>query len=159
MTTIDTLRLELAEDPEGMNYAALSDPEAADLINAQNRTVLGTVRASEVRRFVLLNGIWPRIAAAAQGHADPTVQGTAITILQTLAPNSFDEIRMADPQVFGAVTQMLGTLVSAGVMTADQRDAMVALGNIPISRASELGLPHIHHTDIGLARQTSAGDA
>ena len=159
MTTIDTLRLELAGDPEGLNYAAMSDPEVADAINAPSRTVRGTVQASDVRRFVLLNGIWPRIAAAAQSHTDPTVQGTAITILQTLAPNSFDEIRMGDQQVFGAVTQMLGTLVSAGVMAADQRDAMISLGNVMISRATELGLPHVHHTDIGLARQSVEGDA
>ena len=66
MAMIDTLRLELANDPEGLGYTDKSDPEAADLINAQNRTVRGTVRASEVRRFVLLNGIWPKIAASAR---------------------------------------------------------------------------------------------
>jgi hypothetical protein len=34
MTTIDTLRLELAQDPEGLGYPGKSDPEAADLIEA-----------------------------------------------------------------------------------------------------------------------------
>lgn len=159
MTTIDTLRLELADDPEGIGYASMSDPEAADAINARNRPTRGTVPASDVRRYVLLNGIWPRIAAAAQSSPDPTVQGTAVTILQTLAPNSFDEIRMGDPAVFGAVSQMLNTMVTAGIMTDAQRLAMIALGNVSVSRASELGMPHIHHTDVGMARQTIVGDA
>jgi hypothetical protein len=159
MTTLDTLRLEMANDPEGLGYSGMSDPEVADALNAPSRQALGTVAASEVRRFVLLNGIWPSIANAAQGHADPTVRGTAVTILQTLAPNSFDQIRMGDSQVYNAVSQMLATLVSGGVMTADQRDAMIALGTVSISRATELGLPHISHVDVGMARLAIEGDA
>lgn len=155
MSTIDTLRQELADDPEALGYAELSDPAAADLINAANRPVRGTVPASDVRRYVLLNGIWPKIAAAAQSSSDTTVQGTAITVLQTLAPNSFDEIRMGDPAVFGAVSQMLDTLVSAGIMTLEQRDAMIALGDTTTSRAAELGLPNIHHMDVAEARNAN----
>jgi hypothetical protein len=152
MTTIDTLRMELADDPEGIGYASMSDPQAADAINACNRPTRGTVLASDVRRFVLLNGIWPRIASAAQSSPDPTVQGTAVTILQTLAPNSFDEIRMGDPAVFAAVSQMLDTMVTAGIMTDAQRIAMIALGDTHTSRAAELGLPNIHHLDVAESR-------
>lgn len=152
MTNIDILRSELTEDPEEIGYPGLSDPVAAERLNAPDRTVMGTVPSSDVRRFVLLNGLWPGIAAAAQSSPDPAVQGTALTILQTLAPNSFDEIRMGDAEVFTAVSQMLGTLVSAGIMTGDQRDAMIALGNRSVSRAEELGLPPVHHLDVAEAR-------
>lgn len=149
---IAALRTELTDDPLGIGYESMSDPEAAEALNAQTRPSTGTVLASEVRRFVLINGIWPRIAGAAQAHPDPVVQGTAITILQTLAPNSFDGIRMGDPTVAGAVTGMLDTMVSANLMTTGQRDGMIALGSILISRADELGLGRVSYIDIGEAR-------
>ena len=149
---IAKLRAELTEDPEGYGYADLPDPEAANALNAPTRPGKGTVAASEVRRFVLLNGIWPKLTAAEKAP-DPFIAGTAQTILQTLAPNSFDEIRMGDAEVAGAVGGMLNTMVSAGVMTEGERDRMMALGDILISRAEELGLGRVHHLDIAEARR------
>ena len=149
---IAKLRAELTEDPEGYGYADLPDPEAANALNAPTRPSRGTVAAAEVRRFVLLNGIWPRLTAA-QNAPDQFIAGTAQTILQTLAPNSFDEIRMGDPAVAKAVGDMLETMVAAGVMTADQRDKMMALGDVIISRAEELGLERVHHLDVAEARR------
>jgi hypothetical protein len=146
------LAAELADDPEGLGYAAMSDAQAADALNAPNRPGRKPVPASDVRRYVLLNGLWPGLQALSASGTDPVQRGTAMTILQTLAPNSFDSIRMNDPAIRGAVTQMLQTMVDAGVMAAAHRDAMVALGDAPVSRAEELGLPAVHHIDVAEAR-------
>jgi hypothetical protein len=152
MAVNEVLRQELTDDPEGLGYATLSDPQAADLLNTANRTVRGTAQASDVRRFVLIKGLWPKIAVAAQSAPDPVVQGTAITILQTLAPHSFEQIRMSDTEVFDAVSQMLDVMVGASIMTPEQKIAMIALGDVVISRAEQLGLGYIHHIDVAEAR-------
>jgi hypothetical protein len=150
--SLGTLRTELSGDPAGLGYQGLSDAQAADALNARTRPGKQPVPASEVRRYVLLNGLWPGLQNLAANGTDPVQKGTALTILQTLAPNSFDSIRMNDPAVAAAVTQMLQTMVDAGVMTAAHRDAMVALGDAQVSRAEELGLGHVHHIDVAEAR-------
>jgi hypothetical protein len=129
----------------------MADSAVADAINAPTRPGKRVVPASEVRSFVLLKGLWPRIQALTASD-DPAYRGTAITILQTLAPNSFDTIRMNDPEVAAAVFNMLSTMVAAGAMTEEQRDQLVALGDSMISRADELGLERVHHLDVAAAR-------
>lgn len=149
---IATLAAELSDDPLGLSYSAYSDAQVADLLNAPNRPGKRSVAASDVRMYVLLNGLWPALQAAALNPASPLIQGTAITILQTLAPNSFDQIRMNKPEIAGAVAQMLQVMVDAGVMTADQRAGLIAMGDANISRADELGLGTVYHLDVAEAR-------
>lgn len=150
------LQAEMTADPLSRGYADKADSLIAESLNEPNRPGRKVVPASDVRRFVLLNGIWPRIAALAQNPEDQEVQGVAITILQTLAPNSFDEIRMDDPEVTGAVSYMLGVMVSAGAMTTAQRSSMLAMGDTLVSRAQEIGLPPVHHLDVAAARALNA---
>src|SRR3954447_17457604 len=150
---IERLAEEIRQDPLGNGYADLGDPQVADRLNAPARPGKKAVPATDVRRYVLLHGLWPKLQAVAASSANPVWQGTAITILQTLAPNSFDQIDMADPDTAAAVGQMLTTMVDAGVLTAQNRDEMVALGNAQISRAAELGLGAVHHLDVAEARR------
>ena len=153
---LEALAAEIADDPLDVGYASMPDSAVAESLNTPARPGKKDVPASEVRRYVLLNGLWPRIQALAVSSPNPVYQGTAITILQTLAPNSFDVIRMTDPVVTGAVTQMLTTMVDAGAMSAANRDAMVALGDAQISRAQELGLGTVHHLDVAAAKTLNA---
>lgn len=152
MADIDILREEIVTDPLARLYADMADSEVADSLNAPNRPGRGPVSAASVRSYILLNGIWPRLQGLAAAAPDATVKGTAITILQVMAPNSFDTIRMNDPSVHAAVSAMLQTMVDAGAMTADQRAAMIALGDKMISRAEELGLTQVHHLQVAEAR-------
>lgn len=154
MADMNLLREEIAQDPLSRGYAGMADSQVADSLNAKDRPGRGVVPSSEVRRFVLLNGLWPRLQAVADNATDETQRGAAITILQVMAPNSFDEIRMNDPAVHGAVSAMLQVMVDAGAMTAEHRDAMIALGDRMVGRADELGIGFVHHLDVGTARQT-----
>ena len=149
---IQQLRDELTTDPENYGYASMSDNEVAESLNSPTIDAKGTVPASAVRSFVLLNGLWPRFSKASQTHEDANVQGTAETILQTLAPNSFDEIRMGDEPVYNAVDSMLSVMVSANLMTQEQKSQMMALGDTKISRAQSLGFGSVHHLQVGEAR-------
>lgn len=149
---LQVLAQELANDPLAVGYADMPDPDVADAINAPSRPAKVPVPAPDVRRYVLLKGLWPRIASLAQSSPNPLWQGTAITILQTLAPNSFDAIRMNDPDVASAVTQMLTTMVEAGALQQIHVDEMTALGDSLVSRGAELGLGHVNFMDVGMAR-------
>lgn len=149
---IQVLRDELSADPLGRGYDTMEDSAVADSLNEPNRPGKQPVPASDVRRYVLINGLWPRVQAVASSSSNAVHQGTAITILQTLAPNSFDVIRMDDPEIAAAVSGMLATMVDAGAMTPQHRDAMVALGDATVSRATELGLRVVHHLDVAEAR-------
>lgn len=149
---IQSLRDELTADPENIGYVNMTDAEVAEALNAPSIDAKGTVPASTVRSFVLLNGLWPRFSKAAQTHGDATVQGTAETILQTLAPNSFDEIRMGDQAVYNAVESMLSVMVSAELMTEEQKGQMMSLGDMKISRAQSLGFGSVGFLDVSEAR-------
>lgn len=153
MANIDILREEIMTDPLSKNYEAMADSEVADSLNMADRPGKKPVAATDVRLYILLNGLFPGIQNLAANGQDPTQRGTAITILQTIAPNSFDTIRMNLPNVHGAVSQMLQTMVDAGVMTAQHRTDMLALGDTLISRAQELGIPTVHHLDVAEARR------
>jgi hypothetical protein len=148
---LSKLAAEISADPLAVGYADMADSAIADSLNAPTRSGKRVVPASEVRSYVLLNGLWPRIQALT-ASTNPIHQGSAVTILQTLAPNSFDTIRMNDPAIAAAVFNLLSTMVTAGALTEEQRDAMVALGDAEISRAEELGLPPVHHLDVAAAK-------
>jgi hypothetical protein len=152
MANVDILRDEIANDPLSRGYAAMADSQIADSLNLPGRPGKRPVPATDVRLYVLLNGLFPGIQNLAATGQDPMQRGTAITILQTIAPNSFDTIRMNLPNVHAAVSQMLQTMVDAGVMTPQHRTDMLALGDTTISRAQELGLPTVHHLDVAEAR-------
>lgn len=150
---IAVLAAELANDPLGVGYLSLSDAQAADALNTPNRPGKKAVPASDVRMYVLLNGLWPTIGAIAQSSENPVHKGTAVTILQTLGAGSFDSIRMNRPEIAAGVATMLQTMVDAGAITAEHRAAMIAMGDAMISRADELGLGPVHHLQVAEARQ------
>src|SRR5688572_11392135 len=152
MANVDILRDEISNDPLGRAYSAMADSQVADALNFPDRPGKKPVPATDVRLYILLNGLFPAIQNLAANGQDPTQKGTAITILQTIAPNSFDTIRMNLPNVHAAVSQMLQTMVDAGVMTAQHRTDMLALGDTMVSRAQELGLSNVHHLDVAEAR-------
>jgi hypothetical protein len=155
MATVDILREEITNDPLSRGYEVLSDSEVADSLNTPDRPGKKPVPATDVRLYVLLNGLFPGIQNLAANGQNPSQKGTAITILQTIAPNSFDTIRMNLPNVNAAVGQMLQTMVDAGVMTPQNRTDMLSLGDTLISRAQELGLPTVHHLDVAEVRNGS----
>ena len=152
MANVDILREEICSDPLGKGYEAMADSQVADSLNLPDRPGKKPVPATDVRLYVLLNGLFPGIQNLAANGQNPAQKGTAITILQTIAPNSFDTIRMNLPNVHAAVSQMLQTMVDAGVMTDQHRTDMLALGDATISRAQELGLAPVHHLDVAEAR-------
>lgn len=146
------LAAELTNDPLGRGYASMSDSEIADSLNARDRPGRVPVPARDIRKYVLMNGLWPAIAMLAQStEASPQARGAAITLMQTLAPNSFDIVSLDEPAVFDAVSNMADAMIAAGAITEEHRNAVLAMGNGLTSRARELGLGVVSHADVAFA--------
>lgn len=153
MSDIDILRAELEVDPLGAGYSEMADSEVADALNAPSRPGKREVPANDVRMYVLLNGLWPAIQGVAASSPNPVHKGTAITILQTLGAGSFDTIRMNNPAIANGVAGMLQTMVDAGAITAEHRNAMIAMGDAQVGRAQELGIAYVDHLTVAEVRR------
>lgn len=147
------LAAEIVGDSLARGYAQMSDSEVADDLARIYRAGRQAVYARDVRRYVLLNGIWPAVQAlAADVNAALQSRGAAITFLETLAPNSFDQFNLQETAVYQGVDASLGMLQAAGVLTADQRADLLGLADTQMSRAHELGLDGLDHIDVARAR-------
>lgn len=149
---IAALRSELQNDPMNFGYSGMADSEVADSMNEPSRQGRKSVAATDVRLYVLLHGLWAEFEDVAKNNPEKLYRRTAISILQTLAPNSFDTIRMGNPQVYAAVGSMLQTMVDCGSMTQQNRQEMLSMGDVLISRADEIGLGTVHHIHVAEAR-------
>ncbi len=151
------LASELLDDPLGRGYASMSDREAVDSLNAANRAIRVSVSSRDIRKYVLMNGLWPRISGlASDPSADLNSRGAAITLLETIAPNSFDVVSMDDPQVYATVEAMANMMISAGTITADHRDAVLYMSEAIVSRAVELGIGSVDVGDVQTARKIAS---
>ena len=134
------LRSELMADPVALGYAGLTDPQAADRINATDtgRTLPRTaVPASEILGAVD-NGAWPSTA-----------------ILQDKLRNilSIDPVDAANDNI----RSVIGAIFPAGGTTGATRTRLLALSARTVSRAEELGLGVVTPGDVSLARSKQGG--
>ena len=102
-------------------YASLSDQEAADAVNAKTVTERQPVDSGELQDACMALGVWAKLEAAAEtGKADPPAS-LARTMMQRLNANR--PIDLDTP----AVQTMTANLISFGLMTQDDADAIAAL--------------------------------
>jgi len=140
MSDHNPLREELSK-PE---YAALSDQQVADAINAKTVPIVIRVENAEIKRQAIMAGIWPGIIAA-QRDANPQKAGLCIGVIEWL-----NDTRMPRTDMdLSAVKTMLTGLVSFSLMTEEQADAIDSLKNQSVSWTEYHGLPEI---GIGLIR-------
>ncbi|SRR5579884_2586314 len=150
MTDSNALKTELATDFAALGYAGKGDVDIAALINAQNPKF-------SVRQPVV--PVWRLLAWAAQNGRFAAIQTEA-----DAGTKGVKSIALAAMKVFGTVADfdvddagakaLLGAMVQAGVLTADDQTAFAALGDrSPASRAEVLWGPGtvVSHTDVAIA--------
>ncbi len=143
--SLQDLKDELTLDPLARNYAGMSDVEAADSLNAPNRTKLSPVVSSELLAWSgggAVNGSvkcrYERIQDAAAASADNTVRGACIAAMGMIERSDTSlDLSKSDRMA------MLDALVAGGVLTAAEKTEIVALGTVVASRADELGLGNV----------------
>ena len=138
----DALRDEIGR-PE---YAGLDDQQIADAINARRVSVRRPVQTWVVRQAAIEGGFWPSLVDARESST-PQVRALAISVLAWIDDQSgcIQSIDLDRP----SVVSMLAALVSAGIATQAQADALRALGDATIPWTQSVGLPEV---GIGLIR-------
>ena len=145
----EILTAELIADPLGRGYAEMTDQEAADAMNAVDRTRNKTPHKAplwQIKQLCLEQGVWFALKLAAA--TESPIQGAAATAVELIEDDRFENLDLDN----AAAQQMLAALAAGGVVTQAQSDAIYALGTETLSRAAELGLPTVALQDIEIAR-------
>ena len=127
---LQVLQAELTADPLARNYAGMTDQQAADALNAVNRTVIRAVMTgSEVA---------DGFDATEFGGLTDVKKARAMTLagIDRIDPQGFAQRVVVE--IFGAGSQTVSNLAAARQRT--------------ISRAEELGLPFVNGGDVHQVR-------
>lgn len=148
---------ELTGDPLGVGYASMSDAERLASLTAPTRSRprrLASIemfvwggqagRAARVRKAAMM---LPPYDSLPDEALAPAIIADAILSRDDAG---FDP---ADPEHVG----MIDALVTASVLTAGDKDALMARASEPCSRADELGLANLGRGHMATARQMTGG--
>lgn len=148
-----TLADELATDPLGRGYAAMSDEAVAASLMAVDRPRARLVSRGDLRqRFDNLADaqgmpVWETIEAHRNDQGALGIACRAALRLRD-APGDYPPIDVSAP-MFQA---QLAALVAGGVLTQEQAEGITAMGVEMVSRAEELGLGRVKPGYVAAAR-------
>jgi hypothetical protein len=141
--TLEELRAELAADPSELGYAPLvhvaADSELAVLLNTPRVPVLSYAAIADLQAALhsMLHSsnrsVWTLISRSATTHASETVQDVCQLIVD-ITQARYQSVNMGLP----LVDLSLGALVTAEILTEQQKTDLLELGRVNISRAEEL---------------------
>jgi hypothetical protein len=140
------LRDEILEDPERLGYANKSDYEIHLLLNAHSFTKRKPISLNRVLIWAARNSIITKLEAGATNQNNTVVNicKAALILLQSGALAELDVTHNDN-------LQMIDALVTANVFQANDRMALLALGDQPASRADVLGFASASHEDVAKA--------
>jgi len=128
----------LSDELSKPQYASLSDQAAADAINAKTVSVPQTVAIHKLKEYAIINGIWPKLKAG-QANSNPVVAALCVSVLDWVDDPRISTLDVNKPEV----QAMLDGLVSAGIMSANNKADVVAMGSKIVSWTSQNGLPEV----------------
>ena len=133
---IDALRDEIIKPA----YSGLTDQQVADAVNAKAVAVRRPVPTWAVRQAAIEGGFWAAIVEARDSSVD-AVRRLAVNVLAWIDDQSgtVQTVDMDRP----SVVAMRAALVSAGICTQAQADALNALADATIPWTESVGLPEI----------------
>jgi len=142
---LTALASEINNDPLALGYKALLTAgewqAVLPLLNELNYTTLGPVSAATAEAWAAA-GPYAAIVANASNSTSP-VQSSCLAVQVALAGNNQINLPGLQP--------LFSAWVTAGVITQAQHDALIALGTVPASRATVLGLPVVGGSDLAQA--------
>jgi hypothetical protein len=132
----DALATEIARP----GYAGLTAQQVADAVNAKTVTVRRPVPTWLVRQAAIEGGFWAGIVEARDSSVD-AVRRLAVNVLAWIDDQSgtVQTVDMDRP----SVVAMRAALVSAGICTQAQADALNALADTTIPWTESVGLPEV----------------
>jgi len=131
----------------------IEDAEIVTALNAPDPTLplkRVDVATADARELLLATGEWSAVVLAADAADAPVqVRGAAITLRDTIELTSL--IRATVPTIYVTTETLLSGLVTAGLLTASTKDALMSLANKPQSWAEMNGIEVTART-VALAR-------
>lgn len=141
MTRIEKLAAELTADPLALGYSAMTDEEVVTAMNAENRSRYVPLDSSALSEWAM-GGPMMKIKRA----LDADTLGDAVMSIVYGAWRMLDRenaiFNAADARHIG----MVDVLVSAGVLSGDDKTALLSMASESISRATEIG---VHRLRVG----------
>ena len=121
-------------------YAGLSDQLLADAVNGLRVSVRRPVPTWAIRQAAIEGGYWVSLLDARESST-AAVRALAISVLAWIDDQSgtIQTVDLDRP----AVVSMRAALVSAGIVTQAQADALSALADASIPWTESVGLPEI----------------
>jgi len=119
-------------------YASMTDQEAADSINAKTVASTRLVPIWEIKQHAILNGYWPLLKAG-QLNSDPQVAGLCLSVIDWVEDPKLQTIDLTLVPVQG----MIAGLVSFGLLTQAQADAMMDMKDVVLKWTQTVGLPEV----------------
>ena len=121
-------------------YAGLSDQLVADAINGLRVSVRRPVPTWAIRQAAIEGGYWVSLIDARESST-AAVRSLALSVLAWIDDQSgtIQTVDLDRP----AVVAMRAALVSAGIVTQQQADALSALADASIPWTESVGLPEV----------------
>jgi hypothetical protein len=126
-------------------YDGLSDAECLAALQQRNIPAKQPITSHDIKAY--LNVVDKRL----------TIIDSATTAARkaTLALDDFESFDMGDPAYAAKLTQVLDDLVAADLLIADDKAAILAMGDKFITRLEELKIPHTRLGHVQRARATA----
>jgi hypothetical protein len=145
------LRTELTADPLALGYSTKSDQQCYDSLIAKTRTRQRTLTTTDLLEWSGGNLRFDKIKVASNGatqNAARNLSGIMLVLLSSPGIN-LDMNRSAS-------LALVDGLVSASVLVATDKTALVTAATESINRYAELGIPEYQVGDITRARAGTA---
>jgi hypothetical protein len=135
-------------------FAGIAEADVAAALNALDPslpTKRSDVATYDAREILLSTGEWGAVVLTAEDDTVPgQVRGACIVLRDAIIQTS--TIRIGVPAIYSATTNLLGVLVSTGVLTNATRNALMALADVAQSWAEMENVGLVTTRDIGIAR-------
>lgn len=148
------LGAELGHDPLAIGYAAMTDAQCAEALNAATQAVVRRVPVAEMMDVALGTGLYVALKVAQRSVTDPVLLAMVDTVLDLrTSPVTAIDVYAADGTPDAATSTMFDAFAQTGIMTAEQRAAIEALAwDGGASRAVQLVGGVISAADVTAAR-------
>ena len=135
-------------------FPGIAEADIAAALNAPDESLpkrRGDVATYDARKILLSTSEWAAVILAAENAEAPQqVRSACIVLRDTIIQTT--TIPVSEPQVYNAITNLLGGLVLVGILTTDARNALMALADVNQSWAEMEGVGEVTTRDIGIAR-------
>lgn len=149
MAQIQALVDEISNDPLGRGYASMSNEDVSSSLNS-TKDRPGVVDMSDIKAYVLLQKIWGKCQYQAHHGTDRSAQELCFNFIGLI--DSLEAVNFANSAAMAGISFQLTEMVVAGLVTAEQRTELLALGDNLQTRGQELNLGRVVAGDIDALR-------